>query len=224
MSEVTQQPYLDALIAGYLTSPLPLSAPDAINLNASLTMSGDGRVLVEAFEGCDRPIRNRPGFFTTYYDEVGVLTIGYGHTNLGNVPPRIRQGDVWSQAQCDSALAADMANFDIDVRRYFPRLLLKQYQFDALVSFDFNTGALGRSSLHSKINAGRIDAAMATLLQYNHAGGQVLNGLTRRRRAERLMFLGMVDDALVLAGAHRETNAKMAKATTGLKGGPEIHT
>ncbi len=111
-----------------------------------------------------------------------------------------------------------MASFDIDVRRYFPHLKLTQYQFDALVSFDFNTGSLGRSSLPVKINAGRLDAAMATLLQYNHAGGQVLAGLTRRRRAEMLMFKGDVQSALILAGAHRDTRMAMSKATTALGG------
>lgn len=218
MSDPSNQPFLDALKKTYLTSPLPLSAPGAVNVNASLAMSANGRALVEAFEGFDRPIHSRPGFVVTYYDEVGVLTIGYGHTNLGNIAPHITQGDVWSRAQADSALSADMASFDIDVRRYFPNHTLTQYQFDALVSFDFNTGALGRSSLPPKINANRLDAAMATLLQYNHAGGQVLAGLTRRRRAERLMFLGMVDDALVLAGAHHDTKLAMAKATTAIGG------
>lgn len=210
--------YLDDLKAKYLTSPLPLRAPGQPDLNANLRTSADGRALNEAFEGCDRPIKVRPGSFTTYFDEVGVLTIGYGHTNLGNVGRHIKQGDVWSRQECDEGLSVDLGSFEIDVRRYFPNLALKQYQLDALVSFDFNTGALGRSSLPAKINAGHIDAAMATLLQYNHAGGQVLAGLTRRRRAERLMFLGMVDDALVLAGAHRDTRMAMSKATTATGG------
>lgn len=215
----TKQPYLDALTVGYLTSKLPLADAGSINPNQPLTMSGDGRALVEAFEGFDRAISGDR--VVTYYDSVGVLTLGYGHTNLGNIAPHITQGDVWTRAQADAALSADMESFEIDVRRYFPHLLLTQSQFDALVSFDFNTGSLGRSSLPAKINGGRIDAAMATLLQYNHAGGQVLAGLTRRRRAERLMFLGMVDDALVLAGAHRDTRLGMSKATTALLTGME---
>jgi len=192
---------------------LPLRAPGDQDVNAALKMSADGRALVEAFEGCDRPISSRPGYVVTYFDEVGVLTIGYGHTNLGHIAPHINQGDVWSQPQCDSALSNDMASFEIDVKRYFPNHALTQSQFDALVSFDFNTGALGRSSLPAKINSGRSAAAMATLLQYNHAGGQVLAGLTRRRRAEMLMFEGDVQSALILAGATHDTRMPMAKAT-----------
>jgi lysozyme len=75
-------------------------------------------------------------------------------------------------------------------------------QFDALVSFDFNTGALGKSSVDDKINAGKSVAAMSTLLQYDHAGGRQMDGLTRRRQAERLMFAGQMQQAMRLAGAH----------------------
>ena len=202
----------DDFVGGYLTAPLPLRLAGQIDLNAALSIDANGRALVEAFEGFDRNIGN--GNCVTYYDEVGVLTIGYGHTNLGGIVPHISQGDVWTQAQADSALSADMDYFDIDVRRYFPSYQLTQNQFNALDSFDFNTGALGRSSIPAKIKAGNLDAAMATLLQYNHAGGQVLAGLTRRRRAEMLMFQGDVQSALVLAGAHVDTRMPMSKATT----------
>lgn len=214
MADDIDQPFLNSLAAGYLTAKPPLAEPGVVNPNAGLHISREGRLLVEAFEGFDRAISQKPGYVTTYYDSVGVLTLGFGHTNLGNIAPHITQGDVWNKQQADAAFSNDMESFEIDVRRYFTHLALKQYQFDALVSFDFNTGALGRSSLWPKINAGNIDAAMATLLQYNHAGGQVLNGLTRRRRAERLLFLGMIDDALALAGASHDAKSLMAKATT----------
>lgn len=178
-----------------------------------MKISASGRALIEAFEGCDTPVPGRPGTFTTYHDEVGVLTIGFGHTNLGNVPPHIKDGDVWTSAQCDAALANDMAKFENDVGHIMSNSVLVQSQFDALVSFDFNTGSLAKSSIPAKIKAGRTDAAMETLLAYNHAGGRVLNGLTRRRRAERLLFLGDVSGALKLAGAHVEAgNDVMAKA------------
>ena len=212
---MSEQVYLDALTAVYLVRPLNavLDADQAANPNLQLRTSASGRALIEAFEGCDRPIRNQPGQFTTYYDEVGVLTIGYGHTNLGNVLPHIQQGDVWSQAQCDVALSNDLARFEADVARLFPHTQLNQNQFDCMVSFDFNTGDLARSSIPARIIAGQISAAMATLLQYCHAGGQVLTGLVRRRRAERLMFLGDVQTALVLAQASLAAGAPMAKAT-----------
>jgi lysozyme len=110
-----------------------------------------------------------------------------------------------------------MSRFNADVIRLFPHTKLTPYQFDALDSFDFNTGDLARSSIPAKITAGNLKGAMETLLLYDHAGGQVLAGLTRRRRAEMLMFNGDIQSALVLAGAHASIGRlSMAKATTAL--------
>lgn len=167
-----------------------------------MKISDAGRALVEAFEGCDKPVPGKPGYFHTYHDEVGVLTIGFGHTNLGNVPPHIAEGDVWSRAQCDAALANDMASFERDVLHIMGATPMNQSEFDALVSFDFNTGSLAKSSIPRKIKSGDKAAAMATLLQYNHAAGKVYAGLTRRRQAEKLLFEGKTAEALTLAGAH----------------------
>jgi lysozyme len=153
-------------------------------------MTPFGRAFVEAFEGL--VLKAAP-------DCVGVLTIGYGHTNLGNIPPHVSPGDVWTKAQADQALSNDLARFDAHVTEILPEL--KQYEHDALASFDFNTGDLARSSIPARLRAGDVKGAMDTLLQYCHAAGKVLPGLVRRRRAERLMFLGQIDQALELAGA-----------------------
>jgi lysozyme len=181
--------------------------------------STNGRALIEAFEGCEKATGD--GQFTTYHDSVGVLTIGYGHTNLGNIPPHIQPGDKWSKDECDKALSEDLARFEAGVDRIMSGYTLNQNQFDALVSFDFNTGSLAKSSIPARIKAGNLNAAMATLLQYNHAGGRVLPGLTRRRQAERLLFLGEVNAALTLAGAHIETKQPMAKGAPPPEGEPE---
>jgi len=155
-----------------------------------MKISRQGRELIEAFEGL---------FLHAYYDSVHVLTIGYGHTNLGNIPPHVVPGMTISEAQADEALNNDLDRFELRVLKIMAPMELAQVQFDALVSFDFNTGDLLSSSIDDKIKAGHIDQAMATLLQYNHAGGKELSGLTRRRKAERLMFLGQVGAALKLA-------------------------
>jgi lysozyme len=150
--------------------------------------SPQGRQLIEDFEGL---------YLSAYHDSVGVLTIGYGHTNIGNIPPFITPGMQISEVDADQALSDDLARFEDRVTKIIGDL--SQCQFDALVSFDFNTGDLLSSSIPDKIKNGNIDAAMNTLLQYNHAGGKVLAGLTRRRQAEKLLFLGNVDEALALA-------------------------
>ena len=65
---------------------------------------------------------------------------------------------------------------------------INQNQFDALVSFDFNTGALDKSNVLSSINGGRMDQVESDLLMWDHAGGRVLLGLLRRRKAEATLF------------------------------------
>lgn len=150
-----------------------------------------GKELIKAFEGL---------FLRAYYDSVHVLTIGWGHTNIGNIPPHVTPGLTITVVGAEQALENDLARFEQRVTKIMGPL--PQVQFDALVSFDFNTGGLLSSTIDDKLKAGHVDAALETLLQYNHAGGKVLDGLTRRRKAERLMFLGQVDAALQLAKGH----------------------
>ena len=69
---------------------------------------------------------------------------------------------------------------------------LTQGQYDALVSFAYNLGlaALKSSTLLRLLNARNYAGAAAQFPRWNRAGGKVLPGLTRRREAERVMFLG----------------------------------
>ncbi len=167
--------------------------------------SDNGRAFIEAFEGL---------FLHDYDDGTGVITIGYGHTNLAGVPPKVFRGQVITKTMADVILAADLTAVEEDVYRFI-KVPMTQPQFDALVSFHFNTGALGKSSIDDKINAGNPAGAMNTLLQYDHAGGRQMAGLTRRRQAERLMFTGQVEQAMRLAGAHyKMANSPMPQAPT----------
>jgi lysozyme len=164
-----------------------------------------GREIIEAFEACMKAVPGRSGLFTTYRDEVGVLTIGYGHTNLGNTPPHIAPGIIWTKQQCDEALSNDLTATEIDVLKIMQRVTLDQNQFDALVSFEFNTGHLAKSSIPAKLRAGETHAAITTLLLYNHAGGRVLNGLTRRRGCEAALFVGNIQHAAEIADIHLQS-------------------
>ena len=163
---------------------------------SALRMSRPGLDLVKAFESCMAAIKTKPGYFKAYLDPVGVRTIGYGHTN--HHLPRFDGNAVWSQAECDAALARDMAVFERWVADH-ARVDLKQCEFDALVSWAFNTGGPATATLWKKLNAGNKAAVPAELAKWNRAGGRVLAGLVRRRKAEGLMFAGKVDDALRVA-------------------------
>lgn len=146
-----------------------------------------------------KAIPSRPGFFTTYYDSVGVLTLGFGHTNAaGGI--QISRGDVWTREQCDAALTQDLTAVENTVTRIMGPL--SQNFFDALVDFEFNTGKLAASTIPAKLKAGNNAAAIATLLEYNHAGGEVLAGLTRRRNCNAAMMQNNIELAQKIADIH----------------------
>lgn len=132
-------------------------------------------------------IANFEGFRgSPYRDAVGVWTIGYGHTH--GVGPNSRP---ITRAQALELLKRDLATeYEAGVTRYV-KVALNQNQFDALVSFVYNlgTGILPGSSLLAAINSRRWKSAADHMLAYDHAGGQVLEGLRRRRQAEAALFL-----------------------------------
>lgn len=139
--------------------------------------------LVKEFEGCK---------LTAYRDEVGVWTIGYGITNDDKsiTGKSIHKGMKVSKETAEKWLSKALA------KKYLPLVLKydKQYDFnqneiDALVSFAYNIGSIKQLTA----NGTRSRATIASkMLQYNKAGGRVYNGLTRRRKAERELFLAKV--------------------------------
>jgi lysozyme len=175
-----------------------------------LKIGPHGLAIVKAFESCMAKIPGRPGFFKAYYDPVNVLTIGWGHTN--HHLPRFDAATVWSQAQSDTVLAGDMKTFEDHVNK-LAKVDLKQHEFDALVSWAFNTGGPATASLWRLLNAGNKDAIPANLAQWNKAGGKVLNGLVRRRKAEGLLFQGKIKEAYQVAQAKMTTAAKVGTTT-----------
>lgn len=142
--------------------------------------SDKGIALIKEFEGCK---------LTAYQDSVGVWTIGYGWTQPVDGKP-IRAGMTIKQETAERLLKTGLVSYEIDVSRLV-KVSLTQGQFDALVSFTYNLGArsLSTSTLLRKLNAGDYAGAADEFLRWNKAGGKVLNGLSRRREAERALFL-----------------------------------
>ncbi|ELJ5833590.1 lysozyme [Enterobacter kobei] len=142
--------------------------------------SEKGIALIKQFEGCK---------LTAYQDSVGVWTIGYGWTQPVDGKP-IRAGMTIKQETADRLLKTGLVSYESDVSRLV-KVGLTQGQFDALVSFTYNLGSrsLSTSTLLRKLNAGDYAGAADEFLRWNKAGGKVLNGLTRRREAERALFL-----------------------------------
>jgi lysozyme len=138
-----------------------------------------GVALIKEFEGF--PYNGRP-----YQDIVKVWTIGYGHTE--GVGPSTKPVTVQQ--------ASDLLQEDLD-KKYAPavnalQLPLGQHQFDALVSFVYNCGPGAISAgtgVGKALRTKQWQAAADGLLQWNKAGGSPVEGLTRRRKAERALFL-----------------------------------
>ena len=141
----------------------------------SFTTSQAGIDLITSFEGCR---------LTAYQDSVGVWTIGYGHTS------GVYQGMTITEEEAIAFLRQDLKTGENAVNSNVT-YGINQNQFDALVSFTFNvgTGNFTSSTLLKKLNAGDVNGAANEFDRWIYAGGQVLEGLVRRRAAEKQMFL-----------------------------------
>lgn len=137
------------------------------------SLSMTGLTLIKNFEGCR---------LTAYRCPAGVPTIGYGHT------AGVKMGDVITQEQADYFLIVDTLGFQDAVNKLDPIYHFTQNEFDALVSFTYNCGKGNLTRLTAKGTRSK-DVIAAKILEYNKAGGKVLNGLVRRRQAEHDLFL-----------------------------------
>lgn len=149
--------------------------------------------LIKAFEGCHS---------SPYLCPAKLWTIAYGHV-LYPDQARLKTDQrssyllkpdhnrVWDADEIDALLAADLSRFQNGVSRLCPAANDSQPQFDAIVSFAFNLGLgnLQSSTLRMKYNRGDTQGAADEFLKWNKCNGKVLAGLTRRRVAERNLFL-----------------------------------
>lgn len=121
-----------------------------------------------------------------YQDVAGIWTIGYGHTSAAG-GLKVTPGLVISEKEAEDILKSDLVKFENDVNKLV-KVPLTDNQFATLVSFHFNTGALGKSTLLKKLNAGQYDAVPSELMKWNKAtvNGKLVavKGLTNRRTDE----------------------------------------
>ena len=136
--------------------------------------------LIKEFEGCH---------LTAYRDEVGAWTIGYGITNADKsiTGTTVKRGLKISQETAEKWLEKSLnKKYLLKVMKYDTRYGWDQNELDALVSFAYNVGSIDQLTA----NGSRSKATIADkMLEYNKAGGKVYRGLTRRREAERKLFL-----------------------------------
>ncbi len=178
--------------AGHDSAPTPppaapASAPTAPvppRAEAPSAIGPDGVALIKQFEGCAR--RRSDGQFEAYPDPAtggDPWTIGWGAIGRGIGP-----GTVWTQAECNARLEHDLVRFARDVARALGDAPTSQGQFDAMVCFHYNTGAIAKATLTKLHRSGQFDAAAQEFGKWVNAGGKRMPGLVRRREAEARLY------------------------------------
>ena len=140
-----------------------------------MNISIKGLGLIQEFEGCK---------LDAYKCPAGIWTIGIGHTK------DVKEGDKITEAQALDLLREDITWVENAINDHV-KVKINQNQFDALSSFIFNVGAgaFSLSTLLKKLNAADYEGAANEFPRWNKASGKELPGLTRRRAAEKALFL-----------------------------------
>jgi len=142
----------------------------------SKKLNKEGLDLIKSFEGLKKE---------SYKDIVGVWTIGYGTTGT-DIGPNL----VWTIEQCEARLLKDLEYFEKEIEKCIITPVTDN-QFSAIVSLSYNVGinAVKKSTLLRLLNSKDYAGAADQFLRWNKAGGKEVAGLTRRRSAERELFL-----------------------------------
>lgn len=164
--------------------------PAAVQPAPARPIGPAGIALIKRFEGC---ARLRPDGLIAAYPDPGTgaapWTIGWGATGRDHFTGGMIGPDtVWTQAQCDIRLAQDLDRFAAEVSKAIGKALTTQSQFDALVSFHYNTGAIRSATLTRKHVAGDHAGAAHEFARWTRADGKVLQGLVRRRAEEAELY------------------------------------
>lgn len=166
-------------------APAPAATPDDSPAPTRPRTPGPAAAaLIRQFEGCAKQCGD--GRFRAYPDPGtggAPWTIGWGATG-----PDVGRETVWTQEECDARLAQDIARHALEVDRAIGDAPTTAQQFDALVSFHYNTGAIRRATLTRKHCAGDLTGALKEFSRWTYAGGRVLPGLVRRRAAEAELY------------------------------------
>lgn len=148
--------------------------------------SNKGIELIKQFEGCR---------LTAYKCPAGVWTIGYGHTS------GVKQGQTITKEKAEEYLKEDLAKFEKHVAG-FSKYNWNQNQFDALVSFAYNIGSINQLTANGTRTIKQISEKIPA---YNKAAGKVLEGLQRRREAEKKLFDTPVKSAAKTTATSKKT-------------------
>jgi lysozyme len=141
-----------------------------------MQMSEPGLEVLKEREGCK---------LTAYYDSVGVLTIGVGHTSAAG-PPQVTPGMTITEDEAEEILDRDLDQYEAAVCEAVTADMT-QHQFDAYTSLCFNIGpgAFADSTTVERFNMGEIEEAAEAILYWNKPPE-----IIPRRQGEYVQFLG----------------------------------
>lgn len=127
-----------------------------------------------------------------YKDGGGIWTIGVGHTS--DSVQKVYAGLTITRERAFELLDIDIKEAEDAVLKYV-KVSLNPNQYGSLSSWTFNlgAGALQSSTLLKKLNKGDYKGAADEMLKWDHDDGKKIPGLTRRRVAERALFLSPTD-------------------------------
>lgn len=162
------------------------------NPSKTYHISSKGLDLIKSFEG----------FVPTIQDDgFGNPTVGYGHVvSYRSDPASVKAakkavfekkyGKTLTKADATELLKHDLIKYEEYVKQYI-RIGITQNMFDALTSIVYNTGpaSVNGSTIQRELNKGHYHNAANAFLLWDKANGGVVEGLKRRREAERKLFL-----------------------------------
>lgn len=140
-------------------------------------------------KGIEFIIKEEGEVLTAYCCQAGVWTIGVGHTGKD-----VKKGMKITKEQSRELLKSDLSRFE-DIVNKSIKISLKQYEFDALVSFAFNVGegAFSKSALVNKINSSTsLKEIEAQFRRWIYGGGKILSVLQGRREREIKLYKGEI--------------------------------
>ncbi|MGE0502277.1 MAG: lysozyme [Rhizobiaceae bacterium] len=119
---------------------------------------------------------------TRYKDSVGVWTIGVGHTKAAGPPDPSKFTGTMTIKEVFALFEKDIVRFARDVNTVL-KVDVSQSEFDALVSFHFNTGGIKKASLVKSLNAGNRPKAAKEFMNWKKPPE-----IIGRRRKEQKLF------------------------------------
>jgi lysozyme len=145
-----------------------------------MKLNKEGIKLMHDFEDCK---------LEAYLCPAKKWTIGWGNTFYEDGKP-VKQGDKITQERADQLFMIVAEDFAKRVRTLVKKTLTEN-QFSAIVCFTYNVGVanLSKSTLLKKVNVNPLDQSIKDeFMKWNKVAGKVLNGLTRRRKAEAELY------------------------------------